>query len=151
MNLPSPLRAAEARVNTRADVLRAAENPGEPVALRITEGRSRPSLHQRASEYRRGLLPYGLAMPAEYIADAYADPEVDVVALVLQPGAPVPDPGPEYARAEALLQAYRTGEAVWPDMGNRKTWQMTNHRLKRAGLRISADGTIRRIRKAYKR
>ena len=91
MNLPSPLRAAEARVNTRADVLQAAANPGEPVALRITEGRSRPSLHQRASEYRRGLLPYGLAMPAEYIADAYADPEVDVVALVLQPGAPVPD------------------------------------------------------------
>lgn len=152
MTLPSPLRAAQARVHTREDVRRAAADPGEPVALRATEGRSRASLYQRASEYRRGLLPYGLAMPADFIADAYADPNADVLVLVLQPGAPVPAPGDADRRAEALLRAYYEGEAQWPgDMTRRKYWQMTNSRLRNAGLRIHEDGVIRRIRKEHHR
>lgn len=145
-DIPSPLRAAVARVRLREDVAEAAHHPGTPVVIRNTRGTPKNAQWVRAHEYRGGKFPYGLSMPPEWVEDAYRDADADAVCIVLRPGAPVPPATLLDRRASALVHAYRTGEPVkWPGGtppgGERAS---RNWRMKEAGVRIDADGIVRR-------
>ena len=144
MTLPTPLRAAAARVTLREDLEHAAANPGEATPIRNTIGASRNARYVRAHEFRRGKFSYGLAIPPEYVEAAYWSAEDAAVCVILRPGAPIPDPTLTDERSAALLRAYETGEATWPGGTADRSWESRNARLKDTDLHIHADGIIRR-------
>lgn len=144
MTLPTPLRAAAARVTLREDLERAAANPGEVTPIRNTIGASPNARYVRAHEYRRGQFSYGLSIPPEYVENAYWSAEDGAVCVILRPDAPIPAPSITDERSAALLHAYETGEAVWPGGTEDRARESRNARLKGTDLHIYADGIIRR-------
>lgn len=144
MTLPTPLRAAVARVTLREDLEHAAANPGEAIPIRNTIVASPSARYVRAYEFRRGQFPYGLTIPPEYVENAYWSAEDEAVCVILRPGAPIPAPTLTDERSAALLHAYETGEAVWPGGTEDRSRESRNARLKDTNLHIHADGIIRR-------
>ena len=144
MTLPTPLRAAAARVTLREDLEHAAANPGEATPIRNTIGASPNARYVRAFEFRRGQFSYGLSIPQEYVENAYWSADDEAVCVILRPAAPIPAPSITDERSAALLHAYETGEAVWPGGTDDRAWESRNARLKNTDLHIYADGIIRR-------
>lgn len=144
MTLPTPLRAAAARVILREDLEHAAANPGEVTPIRNTIGASPNARYVRAHEFRRGKFSYGLSIPPEYVENAYWSAEDEAVCVILRPDAPIPAPTLTDERSAALLRAYETGEAVWPGGTADRSRESRNARLKDTDLHIYADGIIRR-------
>lgn len=135
-------------VEAREDILRAAANPGTPVELRFTRGASRATLRQRAWDYRRGELPFGMALRDRDVDDCYAVENDNVLAIVLAPGVQVPEEKLEYQRSRAILDAWQHGSAPWPEPEGSQAWRHRNTRLRSSGLKILPDRTIIRIKRA---
>ena len=143
MTTPSPLTAAKARVRMREDIAKAVSNPGRPTQIRSTVDMPRKSQHVRASNYRQGRFPYGLAMPAEYVRSVTVSDDKGLF-VVMNPGAKLPPETHQDRRAAALVRADRKGSAKWPgDILNRSRLTL-NYRLRGDRLHVGADRIIRK-------
>ena len=143
MTTPSPLTAAKARVRMRKDIAKAIRNPGRPTQIRSTVTMPRKSQHVRASNYRRGRFPYGLAMPAEHIHSVTVSDDKGLF-VVMNPGAKLPPETFQDRRAAALVRADRKGSARWPGDIRDRSRLTLNYRLRGDNLNVGTDRIIRK-------
>lgn len=140
---PSPLTAAKARVQMRKDIAKAVRHPGRPTQIHSTVDMPRKSQHVRASNYRRGRFPYGLAMPAEYVRSVTVSADEGLY-VVMNAGAELPPKTHQDRRADALVRADRTGSAKWPGTILDRSRLTLNYRLRGDNLHLGTDRILRK-------